>query len=256
VTAIGYDRVSAARAFRCIDANSLHMRVFRGRGTTIEVDREANGRLFEVAAAGESAVRVWAPHRQVAFGRRDSRLDGYDDAREAAQERGYPPIERSVGGRAVAYDGETTLAFARAEPISDFRRGTDARYERLTADVVDALEGLGVDVEPGEPADSFCPGAHSLSTPGSSGPRKVVGIAQRVRQDMALVSGILLVDNRADLAGVLEPVYDALGVPFDPKSVGTVAAVSSASGTDRIRSGLEEALVGSASGSDIEVEAV
>jgi octanoyl-[GcvH]:protein N-octanoyltransferase len=232
------------------------MRVFRGRGTTVEADREANGRLLEVAAAGEFAVRVWAPHQQVAFGRRDSRLDGYDDACEAAQERGFPPIERSVGGRAVAYDGQTTLAFARAEPISDFRRGTDARYERLTADVVDALEGLGVDVEPGEPADSFCPGAHSLSTSGSSGPRKVVGIAQRVRQDAALVSGILLVDNRADLAGVLEPVYDALGVPFDPETVGSVAAMSNTSDPDRVRAGLEEALVGSTNESDIEVETV
>lgn len=220
------------------------MRVFRGRAATIEADRETGARLLEVAAAGESAVRVWIPHRQIAFGRRDSRLEGYDCAREAARDRGFPPVERSVGGRAVAYDGETTIAFARAEPIADFRRGTDERYEELTATVEAALEGLGVDLERGEPDDSFCPGAHSLSTADAAGPRKVVGIAQRVRQDAALVSGILVVDTRDELAGVLEAVYDELGVPFDPASVGSVAAAGGPADPDEIRRELEEALVG------------
>lgn len=225
------------------------MRIFRGRAATIEADREASARLLEVAADGEFAVRVWIPHRQVAFGRRDSRLEGYDRAREAASERGFPPIERSVGGRAVAYDGETAMAFARAEPIEDFRRGTDERYEQLTATVEGALADLGVDLERGEPDDSFCPGAHSLSTTGAadssaSGPRKIVGIAQRIRQDAALVSGILVVDNREELAEVLEAVYDRLGVPFDPASVGSVVGAGGPSDPERVRRTLEEALVG------------
>lgn len=220
------------------------MRIFRGRAATIETDREVSARLLEVATGGESAVRVWIPHRQVAFGRRDSRLEGYDRAREAARTRGFPPVERSVGGRAVAYDGETAMAFARAEPIEDFRRGTDERYERLTATVEGVLEELGVDLERGEPDDSFCPGAHSLSTTGVSGRRKIVGIAQRVRQDAALVSGILLVDRREELAGVLEAVYGRLGVPFDPASVGSVADAGGPSDPDRVRRELEEALIG------------
>lgn len=219
------------------------MRVFQGRAETIEADREASARLLEVAASGESAVRVWIPHRRVAFGRRDSRLEGYDRAREAASERGFPPVERSVGGRAVAYDGETTLAFARAEPIEDFRRGTDERYERLTAAVEGALGELGVDLERGEPDDSFCPGAHSLSTGGANGPRKIVGIAQRVRQDAALVSGILLVDHREELAGALEAVYDELGVKFAPDTVGSVVDAGGPADPERVRRPLEEALV-------------
>ncbi|MDG5757759.1 lipoate--protein ligase family protein [Natronococcus sp. A-GB1] len=220
------------------------MRVFRGRVGTIDADREASGRLLEVAAEGEPAVRVWTPHRQVAFGRRDSRLEGYDRAREAAREREFPPIERSVGGRAVAYDGETTLAFARAEPIADFRRGTDERYERLTAAVANALEELGVGLERGEPDDSFCPGAHSLSTPSVTGLRKIAGIAQRVRQDAALVSGILVVDGREELARVLEEVYGALEVPFDPESVGSMAAAGGPSDPERIARTLENELTG------------
>ncbi|WIV68351.1 lipoate--protein ligase family protein [Natrialbaceae archaeon AArc-T1-2] len=216
------------------------MRVFRGRTGTIPADREASARLLEVAAAGEPAVRVWTPHRQVAFGRRDAGLEGYDRARTVARDRGFPPVERSVGGRAVAYDGETTLAFARAEPVADFRRGTDERYERLIGELERALADLGVDVARGEPMDSFCPGAHSLQAEGG----KLAGIAQRVRHDAAVVSGVLVVDAADELAGVLEPVYDALAVSFDPGSVGSAAAAGGPADPDRVQAALEDALVG------------
>ncbi len=217
-------------------------RVFRGRAETIDADREVSERLLDVAAAGDPAVRVWTPHRQVAFGRRDACLEGYDRARDVARERGFPPVERSVGGRAVAYDGATTLAFARAEPVADFRRGTDERYERLTSDVERALEGLGVALERGEPEDSFCPGTHSLQAGGVAA-GKLVGIAQRVRSDAAVASGILIVDD-GELVDVLEAVYGALAVPFDPDSVGSVAAAGGPSDPDRVREALEDALVG------------
>ncbi|WP_440766863.1 lipoyl protein ligase domain-containing protein [Natronorubrum sp. DTA7] len=226
------------------------MRVFRGRAATIEADRDVTQRLLSTAAAGEPAVRVWTPHRQVAFGRRDQRLEGYELARERARTREFPPVDRDVGGRAVAYDGETALAFARAEPVADFRRGTDDRYERATAAVEEALRGFesgGESLEPvrGEPDDSFCPGTHSLSLEGADGRRrKVVGIAQRVRQDAAVVAGCVLVSNRDGLAAVLESVYDALAVPFDPETVGTVADAGGPSDPAVVRSALEDALVG------------
>ena len=215
------------------------MRVFRGRAGTIAADRAVSDRLLEVATEGEPAVRVWVPHRQVAFGRRDTRLESYERARVAAREMEFPPVERRVGGRAVAYDGETTLAFARAEPIADFREGTDERYERLTGDVERALSDLGLAVDRGEPADAFCPGSHSLRTDGG----KVAGIAQRVQRDAALVSGVLLVDATGELTAALEAVYDALGVPFDPDSVGSLAA-GGTTDPDRIRATLEATLVG------------
>ncbi|WP_436346697.1 lipoyl protein ligase domain-containing protein [Natronorubrum sp. FCH18a] len=225
------------------------MRVIRGRAATIEADRDVSRRLLSTAADGDPAVRVWTPHRQVAFGRRDRRLEGYDRARERARERGFPPVDRDVGGRAVAYDGETALAFARAEPVADFRRGTDDRYERATTAVEEALRGLESDgdLEPdrGEPADSFCPGTHSISLESATGGRrKVVGIAQRVRQNAAVVAGIVLVSNRDALETVLEGVYGALGVPFDPETVGTVADAGGPSDPAVVRSALEDALVG------------
>ncbi|AFO55946.1 lipoate--protein ligase family protein [Natrinema sp. J7-2] len=231
------------------------MRVFRGRAASIAADRDVSQRLLSVAADGESAVRVWTPHRQVAFGRRDARLEGYDRARERADERGFPPVERGVGGRAVAYDGTTTLAFARAEPVADFRTGSTERYDRASAALERALRTLGLEPIRGEPDDSFCPGTHSLSVASADGrQRKVVGIAQRVRSDAALVAGIVLVAAREKLAAVLERVYDALAVPLDPASVGTVAAAGGPSDPDAVRTALEEGLLGDAS--DVSIERI
>ncbi|THE66441.1 lipoate--protein ligase family protein [Salinadaptatus halalkaliphilus] len=228
------------------------MRVVRGREPSIAADRAVSDQLLGIAADGESAVRVWTPHRQVAFGRRDARLEGYDRAREIARDGGFTPVERDVGGRAVAYDGETTLAFARADPVADIRRGTDERYERLTAAVERALLDCGLEIERGEPADSFCPGTHSLSVaesaagtaPGSR--QKVVGIAQRVRQDAALTAGIVLVDGRDALADILEGIYGSLGVAFDPASVGTVGAAGGPADPAVVRRVLEAAIVADA----------
>ncbi|WP_254864119.1 lipoate--protein ligase family protein [Halovivax gelatinilyticus] len=225
--------------------------VYRGRAATIDADRDASRRLLEHAAAGERAVRVWRPHRQVAFGRRDENRDGYDLAREAARSHGFRPVSRRVGGRAVAYDGETTLAFVRAEPVEDLRTGIQDRYDAITADVTAALESSGVAVAEGEPANAFCPGTHSLRLP--DGP-KVSGIAQRVTGDGALVAGILLVDRIDELAAVLADVYDALDVPLDPGSVGGVARATSSVDPADVRRSLEGALAGDAATTVISIE--
>jgi len=231
------------------------MRVFRGRAASISADRDVSRQLLSVAADGEPAVRVWVPHRQVAFGRRDARREGYERARAAADERGFPPIERDVGGRAVAYDGATTLAFARAEPVTDGRTGTTDRYERTTAALEQALRTLDLEPSRGEPDDSFCPGTHSLSlgdARANGRRRKVVGIAQRVRSDAALVAGIVLVADRENLAAVLEDVYGALGVALEPASVGSIAAAGGPSDPEPVRAAIEDALVGDATAVSIE----
>lgn len=216
------------------------MRVLRGRAVSIERDREVSEAVRAwVGEHGEPAIRVWAPHRQVAFGRIDANEDGYEAARAAASDRDFPPVERDVGGRAVAYTGTTTLAFARFEPVADLRKGLDERYDRMTIDVRRALRRLGVPAERGEPPGSFCPGEHSLQHDG-----KLVGIAQRVGRGSAITSGICIVDDHDELADLLEVVYDALGVEFDPESVGSVAKAGGTADSQVVRETIEEALVG------------
>ena len=212
------------------------MHVVRGRADDIDADRTRTQKLFEhTRKTGEPGVRAWTPHRQVAFGRRDARAEGYEKANHAAEERDFPVVEREVGGRAVAYTG-STVAFARAEPAEG--REIRNRYARATADLTDAFDRLGVNAREGEPPDSFCPGSHSLQAEG-----KVAGLAQRVTGDAALVAGIVITRDRAELAAVLEPVYTHLDVPFDPDSVGSVERAGGESDPETVTEAIERALV-------------
>lgn len=193
------------------------MRVLRGGADTISADHERTDAMVERAVeTGESALRVWTPPRQVAFGRRDARTDGYVRARAAAEQQGYPAVERVVGGRAVAFTG-TTLAVVHADPDAD-RTAIQSRYDRWSERLREALASLGVDARKGEPDGSFCPGTHSFQVEG-----KIVGFAQRVRRDVAVTAGVVVVGEQTAVSDVLTPVYDALGVPFAPDSVGSVA---------------------------------
>lgn len=216
------------------------MRVFRGRAATPEADAEVTAELLDrTGETGEPGLRVWRPHRQIAFGRRDANAEGYERAQRAARDRGFEPVERSVGGRAVAYTG-TTLAVAHARPIDDMRRGLDERYDEAVDQLRAALGRLGVDAEPGEPPNSFCPGTHSLQVEG----RKIAGVAQRVKQDAALVASVVIVDDHGEIADVLAPVYGALGVPFDPETVGSVASAGGPDDPATVARAIEDAVVG------------
>jgi len=218
------------------------MYVLRGRAETPEIDRAVTQELVErVARTGEPALRVWTPPRQVAFGRRDSNREGYETAREHARDRGFTPVERAVGGHAVAYTGNT-VAFSWIEPVDGTHRartGINERYERTEASLADALATLGVAVESGEPDDAFCPGSHSLSAGG-----KIAGLAQRVRSDAAVVGGIVVVCDHGPIADVLEPIYGALDVRFDRSAVGSIARAGGDAGRETIVRTIEKALTG------------
>ncbi len=224
------------------------MRMLRGRAGSIDADRTLTRAILERAGeTREPAVRVWTPGRQLGFGRRDANESGYEEARRIAENHGFPPLSRSVGGRAVAYTGRT-LAFAHAIPIDDMRTGLDARYDEAIRRVSAALADLGIEAERGEPPESFCPGAHSLSRDG-----KIVGIAQRVTSRAALVSGVVIVADHEEIAGVLSPVYEALGVAFDPDSVGSVASSGGPTEPETVARVIEAELVGDRKGRIVSV---
>jgi len=216
------------------------MLVIEGSLSDVEDDRTVTERLSRITQrSGEPAVRVWTPPRQIAFGRRDSTVEGYPKARRIAADNGYEPVERGVGGNAVAYTGET-VAFAVSVPTGDGRGGIETRYERTKSTLLEALETTGASVRHGEPDRSFCPGEHSLQSDG-----KVAGIAQRVRQESALVGGCVIVSERDEksISNVLEPVYEALGEPFDPESVGSVETAEGPKNPSAVIDSIEEAFV-------------
>lgn len=224
------------------------MRVLRGRGEDRATDRAITRDLLALTAStGSPGVRVWRPHRQLAFGRRDVHAPGYDRAREIANDRGFPPVERRVGGRAVAVTASTVM-FAVTEPVDDTRRGIENRYEAAATAVQRALWRLGVPAQRGEPDGAFCPGTRSLSWKG-----KIAGIGQRVEQDAALTAGLVIVDGHESIADVLAPVYGALDLAFDPDAVGSVARAGGRAKPDAVRETIETLLVGAR---DVEVEEV
>ncbi|MFC7081623.1 lipoate--protein ligase family protein [Halorussus caseinilyticus] len=224
------------------------MRVLRGRAAGRNADREVVAGMLERAAEdGEASVRAWRPHRQLAFGRRDSRADHYEVAKKVADACDFPPVERSVGGRAVAYTGNT-VAFAKVVPLDDMRVGMDERYETVTRAIQRALWRLGVPASRGEPEASFCPGDYSLQRDG-----KLVGVAQRVRKNAALVSGVVVVRDHEELAGVLDPVYAALDIPFDSDSIGSIDKAGGEADPETVARTVEELLVDD---EESEVEAV
>lgn len=222
------------------------MRVVRGSLPDVDRDRRVTRQVADlVASGGTPALRAWTPPRQVTFGRRDAAEAGYERARELARERGYEPVERSVGGRAVAHTG-STVAFAYVVPTGEGRGGIQSRYGDVTALLEGTLRSIGAEIRRGEPEDSFCPGTHSLQNGG-----KVAGLAQRVRDRTALVGGFLVVtqDDAAVVARVLDPVYEALGVPFDAATVGSVEAAGTPGDVDAVIAAIEDAFV---DGRDIE----
>jgi len=219
------------------------MHAIRGSLADVDRDREATRRLAElVEETGRPAVRAWRPPRHVAFGRRDSSTDGYARARRAALEYGYDPVERRVGGRAVAYTGDT-VAFAYAVPTDSARGGIQERYDQTTERLEGALAGLEATVRRGEPDRSFCPGAHSLQEDG-----KIAGIAQRVERDVAIVGGCVVTTrrDRRHVAEVLDPIYEALGVEFDPGTVGSVADAGGTADPEAVTDAVVTAFVGGA----------
>lgn len=202
------------------------MLVRRERGESLDDDRERTRRLTDrVRETGESGLRVWTPPPHVSFGRRDASEPGFDRAREIAREMGYPTAVRRTGGRTVAFT-EGTLAVALVTPVDDERAGIEDRYERALDALQGALAECGVDADRGEPPNSFCPGSHSLQVDG----RKVVGLSQRVRQDLVTLSSIVIVQGETVVADVLEPIYGTLGVTFERETVGSFGSVG---GVDR-----------------------
>jgi lipoate-protein ligase A len=222
------------------------MRVFRGPSPDADTDRRLADALIDAAASGTTAVAVWRPQPQVAFGRRDASAAGYERACAIARERGYEVSTRRVGGRAVAYAGPT-IALARATPNDDVRSGIGIRYETFRDDLQAGLAACGVETRQGAPADAFCPGSHALQITCEGGrDAKVAGIAQRVTGESALTAGVVLVSEHEALATVLEPIYDALEVPFDPETVGSLARAGHDLASETVCDRLEVALVGDA----------
>ncbi|GBD85085.1 octanoyl-[GcvH]:protein N-octanoyltransferase [bacterium BMS3Abin02] len=164
----------------------------------------------------EPVLRLHEPGPVVAFGRRDAVQPGYRRAVDAALAFGFGAVERLAGGRAaVFHDG--TIAFSWTVPVDDPRAGINERFEEISTIMVDAFRALGADAHVGEVPGEYCPGAHSVNI---GGVRKVMGVGQRIVSGAAHIGGVVVVSGGDRVANVLIPVYEALGIEWNPATSG------------------------------------
>jgi octanoyl-[GcvH]:protein N-octanoyltransferase len=176
--------------------------------------------MHRVAAAElPETLRLARPGGVVAFAKRDALSAGYEPALAAARARGFGAILRLAGGRAAIFH-EGTLELAHAVPDPDPKPGIHARFEATATLIADALRGLGVDARVGEVPGEYCPGRWSVN---AAGARKLAGIGQRVVAGGSHTGAVLVVDGAERIRTVLEPVYEALELDWDPGTVGAVA---------------------------------
>jgi octanoyl-[GcvH]:protein N-octanoyltransferase len=172
-------------------------------------------------AAGElpATIRIHQPAKEVAFGRQDVASAGYPAAVRAAEAAGFAAVERLAGGRAALFH-HGTIAIARAYPDPQPPRRTYARFEEMAGLVSAALASLGVDARVGEVPGEYCPGAYSINARGAS---KLVGIGQRMISGGAHVGVVIVVSGSRLLRETLVPVYEALGLDWNPDTAGSVS---------------------------------
>jgi octanoyl-[GcvH]:protein N-octanoyltransferase len=178
--------------------------------------------LLQRVAAGRRGpvIHVYRPLPTVAFGRRDSFLGGFTRAVAAANRHGFAPAIRAAGGRAAAYHGEC-LVIDEMVPARDAMAEVDARFAAQAESQAQALRDLGIDARVGEVRGEYCAGRFSVNARGQT---KLIGAAQRIIGGAWLFSTVAVVDGGPRVRAVLEDVYDALGLEWDPASVGSIAA--------------------------------
>jgi octanoyl-[GcvH]:protein N-octanoyltransferase len=186
-----------------------------------ELSTAISDTILRRVAAGElpPTVRVHRPGREVAFGRQDIASPGYEAAAEAARAAGFAAVERLAGGRAAVFH-EGTIAFARAYSDPQPPKRTYARFEEMADLIADALRELGADARVGEVPGEYCPGAYSVNARGKS---KLAGIGQRMIRGGAHMGGVVVASGGGEIARVLEPVYRALELDWDPATSGSVS---------------------------------
>jgi len=204
------------------------------------VDAALSRVLLARAQAGGQApiLRLVRPGRALAFGPADRRSPGYAAARRAALDHGLEPVARLAGGRAVVLH-EDTLALEWTVPAPRARDGIRDRYLVMTSVVVTALRRLGVDACTGKVPGEYCPGTYSINARGRV---KVAGFAQRVVTGAAQAGGLLVVGGAEDVRRPLGAVYAALGVAWDPATVGSVRDEVGATSWDDVADALIKAL--------------
>nr|WP_246377744.1 lipoate--protein ligase family protein [Nocardioides ginsengisegetis] len=189
----------------------------------------------------DETVRIYRPTSPVvAFGRRDERLPGFKRAVGSALERGFTPVLRPTGGRAVAYT-EAALVVDHTRHEINAVAGQEQRFISFGTMFADMFREWGIDARVGAVPGEYCAGAQSVN---ARGVVKLVGTAQRVVRDGWLFSSLIVVGDDEPIKEVLSEVYRHLDQDFDEGSVGSLTTEAPGLGIDLVESMVARAIVG------------
>lgn len=216
--------------------------VHRREPATGSADLDEVVTAFAAQRSEDGAVLRFSRCRPTAaFSRRDQHLPGYGQAVAVAQEHGFEPVVRPVGGRLAAYDEGSLVVHFRSGHL-DARSGLTARFEAFAGTLCAVLTGLGVpDVRIGEVPGEYCSGAWSVN---AAGRHKLVGTGQRVNKHGFLFSAVVTVARPDAMRAMLTDTYRVLDLPFTEESVGAVDRWVLGIGVDDLAAALEEPLLG------------
>lgn len=177
-------------------------------------------RAVQEGALPGPLVRVYRPEPTVSFGQRDVRLPDFGRAQQISRSHGFAPVVRRAGGRAAAYHrGSLVVDHLQAEPDAAF--GSRARFQAFAGLYTQVLRTAGVDAAVGEIPGEYCPGEFSVHAwRAGAGPVKVIGTAQRAVAGAWLFSSSWVIQDPCPVRQVLEGVYEALGLDWDPRTAG------------------------------------
>jgi lipoate-protein ligase A len=176
-----------------------------------------------LAAAGRDGgpdrLRLYRPGPTVAFSGRDCATPGIGAASAAATAAGFVPVRRGPGGRAAAYH-RGALCLDHVSSDADARSDIRARFIGFGTLLVDALRAVGTDAQLGPVPGEYCPGEFSIN---DGHGHKLVGTAQRLVRGAWLFGTVILVTGTEPVRSVLVDAYRALGLDWNPDTVGSVA---------------------------------
>jgi lipoate-protein ligase A len=212
----------------------------RSFGPTAAMDAAVSAALLEAVSAGEAVetLRLFRPPTAVVFGSHDRVSAGFAEAVRAARAEGFEAALRLAGGRAAVFH-EGTIGFAWSRPEREPKAGIRARFEEISGLVAEALRDVGVDARVGEVPGEYCPGAYSVN---AAGRRKLMGVGQRLAAGASHVGGVIVVGGADRIRNVLQRVYEALAIAWDPTTVGAVEDEHAAPGWETVADALLRAL--------------
>ncbi len=190
-------------------------------------------RQVAAGARGET-LRLYQPDPTVVFSLLDARRPGFERALQVAADAGFQSVLRLGGGHAALFHPQT-LAFAWASPEPVSHHGVRERFESMARRIARVLAGIGVDARVGCVPREYCPGDHSVNARGRV---KLMGVGQRVIRGAAHVGGMIVVDDATCVREVLEPVYRALELDWDPATAGSVTDEVGPTSLDAMRDAL------------------